>query len=79
MSEYSEKISATRMVGASPGYIGYEEGGQLTEKVKKNPYSVILFDEIEKADPSVCQMLLQILEEGKLTDNFEERRVLQTQ
>ena len=50
MSEYSEKISATRMVGASPGYIGYEEGGQLTEKVKKNPYSVILFDEIEKAD-----------------------------
>ena len=70
MSEYSEKISATRMVGASPGYIGYEEGGQLTEKVKKNPYSVILFDEIEKADPSVCQMLLQILEEGKLTDNF---------
>ena len=70
MSEYSEKISATRMVGASPGYIGYEEGGQLTEKVKKNPYSVILFDEIEKADPSVCQMLLQVLEEGKLTDNF---------
>lgn len=70
MSEYSEKISATRMVGASPGYVGYEEGGQLTEKVRKNPYSVLLFDEIEKADPSVCQMLLQILEEGRLTDNF---------
>ena len=70
MSEYSEKISATRMVGASPGYVGYEEGGQLTEKVRKNPYSVLLFDEIEKADPSVCQMLLQVLEEGRLTDNF---------
>ena len=70
MSEYSEKISATRMVGASPGYVGYEEGGQLTEKVRKNPYSVVLFDEIEKADVAVCQMLLQILEEGKLTDNF---------
>jgi ATP-dependent Clp protease ATP-binding subunit ClpC len=70
MSEYSDKISATRMVGASPGYVGYEEGGQLTEKVRKNPYSVVLFDEIEKADVAVCQMLLQILEEGKLTDNF---------
>ena len=70
MSEYSEKISASRMVGASPGYVGYEEGGQLTEQVRKTPYSVILFDEIEKADPTVHQMLLQILEEGKLTDNF---------
>jgi len=70
MSEYSEKISASRMVGSSPGYVGYEEGGQLTEKVKKNPYSVILFDEIEKADASVHQMLLQIMEEGHLTDSF---------
>ena len=70
MSEYSEKISASRMVGASPGYVGYEEGGQLTERVRKSPYSVILFDEIEKADVAVHQMLLQILEEGKLTDNF---------
>ena len=70
MSEYSEKISGSRLVGSSPGYVGYEEGGQLTEKVKKNPYSVILFDEIEKADASVHQMLLQIMEEGKLTDSF---------
>ena len=58
------------MVGSSPGYVGYEEGGQLTEKVKKNPYSVVLFDEIEKADASIHQMLLQIMEEGKLTDSF---------
>ena len=70
MSEYSDKVSTNRMVGASPGYIGYEEGGQLTEKVRKNPYSVVLFDEIEKADPAVFDILLQILEEGKLTDNF---------
>jgi len=70
MSEYSEKISGSRLVGSSPGYVGYEEGGQLTEKVKKNPYSVILFDEIEKADTSIHQMLLQIMEEGKLTDSF---------
>ena len=70
MSEYSEKISTSRMVGSSPGYVGYEEGGQLTEQVKKNPYSVILFDEIEKADSSVHQMLLQIMEEGSLTDSF---------
>ena len=70
MSEYSDKVSTSKMVGSSPGYVGYEEGGQLTEKVKKNPYSVILFDEIEKADASVHQMLLQIMEEGHLTDNF---------
>ena len=73
MSEYSEKISGSRLVGSSPGYIGYEEGGQLTEKVKKNPYSVILFDEIEKADASIHQMLLQIMEEGQLTDSFGKR------
>lgn len=69
MSEYSEKMSTSRVVGASPGYVGYEEGGSLTEKVRKNPYSVILFDEIEKAHEDVTSLLLQILEEGRLTDN----------
>ena len=69
MSEYSEKISSSRLIGASPGYVGYEEGGDLTEKVRRNPYSVILFDEIEKAHPEVLNILLQILEEGFVTDN----------
>ena len=69
MSEFSEKISASRLVGASPGYVGYEEGGELTEKVRRTPYSVVLFDEIEKAHPDVLNILLQILEEGFLTDN----------
>ena len=69
MSEFSEKISASRLIGASPGYVGYEEGGELTEKVRKNPYSVILFDEVEKAHPDVINVLLQILEEGFVTDN----------
>jgi ATP-dependent Clp protease ATP-binding subunit ClpC len=69
MSEYSEKISSSRLIGASPGYVGYEEGGELTEKVRRNPYSVILFDEVEKAHPEVLNILLQILEEGILTDN----------
>jgi ATP-dependent Clp protease ATP-binding subunit ClpC len=69
MSEYMERHNASRMVGSPPGYIGYEEGGQLTEQVRRKPYSVILFDEIEKAHPDVMNMLLQILEEGKLTDN----------
>jgi len=69
MSEYSEKITASRLTGASPGYVGYEEGGVLTEKVRKNPYSVVLFDEIEKAHPEVVNILLQILEEGNVTDN----------
>ena len=69
MSEYSEKITASRLTGASPGYVGYEEGGILTERVRKNPYSVVLFDEIEKAHPEVVNILLQILEEGNLTDN----------
>ncbi len=69
MSEFSEKISASRLIGASPGYIGYEEGGELTEKVRRNPYSVILFDEVEKAHPDVLNILLQILEEGFVTDN----------
>ena len=69
MSEYSEKISASRLIGASPGYVGYEDGGDLTEKVRRNPYSVVLFDEIEKAHPEVINILLQILEEGFVTDN----------
>ena len=69
MSEYMEKFTVSRLVGSPPGYVGYEEGGQLTEQVRRKPYSVILFDEIEKAHPDVMNMLLQILEEGKLTDN----------
>ena len=68
MSEYLEKYSVTRMIGTSPGYIGYEEGGQLTEKVRRKPYSVVLFDEIEKAHPDVFNLLLQIMEDGRLTD-----------
>jgi ATP-dependent Clp protease ATP-binding subunit ClpC len=69
MSEYMEKFNVSRLIGSPPGYIGYEEGGQLTEKVRRNPYSVVLFDEIEKAHPDTWNILLQILEEGKLTDN----------
>ncbi len=69
MSEYMEKFAVSRLVGAPPGYIGHDEGGQLTEKVRRNPYSVILFDEIEKAHPDVFNILLQILEDGRLTDN----------
>src|SRR5271166_322295 len=69
MSEYSEKHNVSRLIGAPPGYIGYEEGGQLTEKIRRRPYSVVLLDEIEKAHPDVWNMLLQIMEEGRLTDN----------
>ena len=69
MSEYMEKHTVSRMVGSPPGYVGFEEGGQLTEKVRRKPYSVVLFDEIEKAHPDVFNMLLQILEDGRLTDN----------
>ncbi len=69
MSEYMEKFNVSRLVGSPPGYVGFEEGGQLTEQVRRKPYSVVLFDEIEKAHPDVWNMLLQILEEGKLTDN----------
>ncbi|MDR1451996.1 MAG: AAA family ATPase [Helicobacteraceae bacterium] len=69
MSEYMEKHAASRLVGAPPGYVGYEEGGQLTEAVRRKPYSVVLFDEIEKAHPDVFNMLLQVLDEGRLTDN----------
>ena len=70
MSEYMEKFSVSRLIGSPPGYVGYEEGGQLTENVRRRPYSVILFDEIEKAHPDVVQLLLQILEDGRLTDSL---------
>ena len=70
MSEYMEKFNVSRLVGAPPGYVGYEEGGQLTEKVRRRPYSVVLLDEIEKAHPDVFNILLQVLEEGRLTDSF---------
>lgn len=69
MSEYMEKFSVSRLIGAPPGYVGYEEGGQLTEKVRRNPYSIVLFDEIEKAHPEVFNLLLQVLDEGRLTDS----------
>jgi ATP-dependent Clp protease ATP-binding subunit ClpB len=69
MSEYQEKFSVTRLIGSPPGYVGYEEGGQLTEAVRRKPYSVILFDEIEKAHPDVFNVLLQVLDDGRLTDN----------
>jgi ATP-dependent Clp protease ATP-binding subunit ClpB len=69
MSEYMEKHAASRLVGAPPGYVGYDEGGQLTEAVRRNPYSVVLFDEIEKAHPDVFNTLLQVLDDGRLTDN----------
>jgi len=73
MSEYMEKFAISRLIGAPPGYVGYEEGGQLTEKVRRKPYSVVLLDEIEKAHPDVFNLLLQILEEGNLTDSFGRR------
>ncbi|GHV14342.1 chaperone protein ClpB [Bacteroidia bacterium] len=69
MSEYQEKFSATRLIGAPPGYVGYDEGGQLTEAIRHKPYSVVLFDEIEKAHPDVFNILLQVLDDGRLTDN----------
>ena len=73
MSEYMEKFNVSRLVGSPPGYVGHEEGGELTERVRRHPYSVVLFDEIEKAHPDVMHMLLQILEEGKLTDSLGRR------
>ena len=84
MSEYMEKHSVARLVGSPPGYVGYEEGGQLSEKVRRNPYSVILFDEIEKAHPDVMNILLQILDDGLITDaqgrkvNFENTVIVMT-
>ena len=68
MSEYGEKFSVSRLVGAPPGYVGYDQGGQLTEAVRRRPYSVILFDEVEKAHPEVFDVLLQVLDDGRLTD-----------
>ncbi|MEG2959686.1 MAG: AAA family ATPase, partial [Oscillospiraceae bacterium] len=69
MSEYMEKFSVSRLIGAPPGYVGYEEGGQLTEAVRRKPYSVVLFDEIEKAHPDVFNILLQVLDDGRITDS----------
>ena len=69
MSEYMEKFSVSRLIGAPPGYVGYDEGGQLTEAVRRKPYSVVLFDEIEKAHPDVFNILLQILDDGRITDS----------
>jgi ATP-dependent Clp protease ATP-binding subunit ClpC len=73
MSEYMEKFSVSRLVGAPPGYVGYEEGGQLTERVRRKPYSVVLLDEIEKAHPDVFNILLQVLEDGQLTDSLKRK------
>ncbi len=70
MSEFMEKHSVSRLIGAPPGYVGYDEGGYLTEAVRRRPFSVVLFDEIEKAHPDVFNILLQILEDGQLTDSF---------
>ena len=69
MSEYMEKFSVSRLIGAPPGYVGYEEGGQLTEAVRRKPYSVVLFDEVEKAHPDVFNILLQVLDDGRITDS----------
>ena len=69
MSEYQERHAVSRLIGAPPGYVGYDEGGQLTESVRRKPYSVILLDEIEKAHPDVFNILLQVLDDGRLTDN----------
>ena len=76
MSEYMEKHNVSRLIGAPPGYVGYEEGGQLTERIRRRPYSVVLLDEIEKAHPDVFNMLLQIMEEGRLTDSLRPARRL---
>ena len=69
MTEYMEKFSVSRLIGAPPGYVGYEEGGQLTEAVRRQPYAVVLFDEMEKAHPDVFNILLQILDDGRVTDS----------
>ena len=69
MTEYMEKFSVSRLIGAPPGYVGYDEGGQLTEAVRRKPYSVVLFDEIEKAHPDVFNILLQVLDDGRITDS----------
>ncbi len=76
MSEYMEKHSVSKMIGSPPGYVGYEGGGQLSEKVRRNPYSVILFDEVEKAHPDVFNILLQVLDDGHITDSQAIRSTL---
>lgn len=76
MSEYMEKFSVSRLIGAPPGYVGYEEGGQLTEAVRRKPYSVVLLDEVEKAHPDVFNILLQVLDDGRITDSQEEQLIL---
>jgi ATP-dependent Clp protease ATP-binding subunit ClpC len=73
MSEYMEKFAVSRLIGAPPGYVGYEEGGQLTEKIRRRPYAIVLLDEIEKAHPDVFHLLLQVLDDGMLTDSFGRR------
>ncbi len=78
MSEYMEKHSVSKMIGSPPGYVGYDEGGQLSEKVRRNPYSVILFDEIEKAHPDVFNIFLQVLDDGHITDARGVRLILRT-
>ena len=84
MSEYMEKFAVSRLIGAPPGYVGYDEGGQLTEAVRRRPYQVILLDEIEKAHPDVFNVLLQVLDDGRLTDgqgrtvNFKDTVVIMT-
>ena len=70
MSEYRERFAMSRLIGAPPGYVGYDEGGELTEKVRRNPYSVVLFDEIEKAHPDIFNLLLQLFDEGIITDSY---------
>lgn len=79
MSEYMEPHSVSKIIGAPPGYVGFDDGGQLTEKVKRKPYSLILFDEVEKAHPDVMNLLLQILEDGRLTDTQGREVVLKMQ
>ena len=84
MSEFMEKFSVSRIIGSPPGYVGYDEAGQLTEKIRRKPYSVVLFDEIEKAHPDVLNILLQILDDGRITDaqgrtvNFENTVIVMT-
>src|SRR3546814_1310013 len=79
MSEYMEKHSVARMIGAPPGYVGYEEGGALTEAVRRRPYQVVLFDEVEKAHPDVFNILLQVLDDGRLTDGRSEEHTSELQ
>ena len=78
MSEYMEKFAVSRLIGAPPGYVGYEEGGQLTERCAGKPYSVVLLDEIEKAHPDVFNILLQVLDDGHLTDSFGRASISRT-